>query len=65
MGSQLFFLMAFMTSADREFQRQERLVMHSLEVFLHLQDVGFENPLVLYQGLTEVLDHMARFLVLF
>lgn len=49
-----------MTAADREYLKQERLVMHSLQVFLHLQDVQFEDPRVYYQGMADLIDHTVR-----
>jgi len=49
-----------MTADARLFQRQARLVSHSLEVFLHLQEMNFDDPRVLTQGLTEVIDQTVR-----
>jgi hypothetical protein len=56
--------MAYMTTAIRLFLRQERLVMHNLEIFLHLQEMDFKDPRVLEQGASDVIDSMVRIISL-
>ena len=45
-----------LTSEDREFHRQGRLVSHFLELFLQVQETRFDNPKMVLDALFYLLD---------
>jgi hypothetical protein len=47
-----------MTAEDRDFNRYARIVAHCLEIFRHLQEMRFEDPRMVLEGLHELIDHM-------
>jgi len=53
-----------MTPEIRAYQRQARLVMHSLQIFLHLQEMNFNDPRVVHDGLFALIEHTVRCLLL-
>ena len=53
-----------MTPASRAFQRQFRLVCHSLEVFFQLQEMEFETGRDLYNGMAQLVDQTVSCLFL-
>ena len=48
--------MTIMTAEDRDFNRLARLATHNLEVFRHLQEMCFEDPRVVLDALTNLID---------
>jgi hypothetical protein len=45
-----------MTSRTRDFHRQIRLVAHYLELLHHLQEMRFDDPRMVLQGLHDLID---------
>jgi hypothetical protein len=45
-----------MTADDRDFNRLARLTTHNLEVFRHLQEMCFEDPRMVLDALTNLID---------
>lgn len=59
------FTMSTVIAAVHEFYRQERLVMHYLEVFRHLRDLPLGGYHAYFNAMAELIDHMVRLVVSF
>jgi hypothetical protein len=52
--------MIIMTPEDRDFNRLARLAIHNLEIFRHLQEMCFEDPRMVLDALTNLIDQTVR-----
>ena len=52
--------MIVLTSEDREFHRQARLVSHLLELFLQAQEMRFDDPRMILDSLYHLIDQTVR-----